>query len=198
MRFVIAALLLLLIGGCGGDSNQSGPYLYGGATTEKIDYQAASKAQQASRDNEQAQMRQELELQQLKNSAELEKARLEHNATLYQANLQQEVALSAQALSRELHQSQSEMQKWWIIAIIGALGIVLFFIYLIMRKRQEFIAKQQSEKLQHEKTLKEQEMRLQMAQKVLDTIASGKVSHDQQERLISALEPKSPESLTHP
>ncbi|MBN2895186.1 MAG: hypothetical protein JXK05_04745 [Campylobacterales bacterium] len=130
MPFLVAALLLLLLSGCGDESNQSRPYLYGDSTTEKIDYQAASKIQQTLRDNTQAQ-------------------ELERNATLHQATLQHQSTLSAQAPTRELHTSQSKIHKWWIVAIIAALGIVLFFIYLIMRKRQEFILQQQSEKNTH-------------------------------------------------
>ncbi len=41
-------------------------------------------------------------------------------------------------------------------------------------------------------------MRLAMAQKVLDTIASGKISDEQQERLLHALEPTQTDTLTHP
>jgi len=198
MRLLLFPFLLVLLG-CQQGSNQTQPYLYGTTPANKtVNYKesVSEKKELAQIDADTQQeiarinMQKEIEVQRLKNDVERQKAELETNSSIQKAVIEKEVALSAQELSKNLHESQSAMQKWWLLGLLGALGIVLFFIYLMVQKRNAMQLRLQNEKLEHEKQLKEQEMRLNMAHKILDTLASGQVSQEQQERLLDALEQK--------
>jgi large-conductance mechanosensitive channel len=202
--FLLLFLAIFFLASCQESNNKTRPYLYGttnehktvrynDAITEKRELaqiDAKTKEEIARIDMQKA-----IEVQKLKSSAEVQKATLEQNSSIEKAKINKEVALSEQALTKELHASDSSMQKWWLLAVIVGLIIVLFFIYLMVRKRHTLQMQLQNEKLEHEKQLKEQEMRMHMANKILDTLSSGKISQEQQNRLLNALEQKSDPQL---
>jgi hypothetical protein len=201
--------LLILVGflGCQEGSQNSKPYLYGTNTTTKkiVPYNNALDAKrelaqiEAKSHEEIARinMQKEIEVQRLKNDAELHKTQIQTDGTLQKAHIDKDVALSAQELSKALQESQSVMQKWWLIGALVGLVFILFFIYLMKQKRNALQLKLQNEKLEYERQLKEQEMRMNMATKILDTLASGQVSQEHQDRLLNALEQKSDDKLPH-
>jgi hypothetical protein len=203
---LLLPLLLLGLLGCQEGSKKTQPYIYGANTTKKIvpynntlDTKRELAQIEAKSHEEIARinMQKEIEVQRLKNDAVLHKTQIETNGSIQKAHLNKEVALSAQELSKELQESQSVMQKWWLLGALVSLIFILFFIYLMKQKRNALQLKLQNEKLEYEKQLKEQEMRMSMATKILDTLASGQISQEHQDRLLDALEQKSDDKLPH-
>ena len=118
-------------------------------------------------------MKKEIEVQKLKNDSQIKTA-----------SMQKEVKISEQMLKTKIAKEQNEMQKWWLLGIALALLIVLFFVYLMFKKRNEMQLQMAKERLEHERSLKEQELKVQMNMKLLETITSDKISPQHQERLI--------------
>lgn len=149
--------------------------------TAKID---ASKEQEIAKIN----MQKEIEVQRLKNEARLREAEIKKELEKEKSKLTKEVELAKNDTKKVLQQESNKMQSWWIMALIFLVFIVVIFTYLSIQKKRKDALKMHEEKLQHEAYLKEQEMKLKMAEKVLDTLASGNLSEENEQLLINSLQ----------
>jgi hypothetical protein len=67
----------------------------------------------------------------------------------------------------------------------------------MFRKRREDKLKMHEDELQKEMYLREKELQVKMAEKILDTIASGKLSEEREQHLLEALDKTTAPALTH-
>jgi hypothetical protein len=120
------------------------------------------------------------ELEKIRMMAQLEKQKILLQEEKKQIKFQQKIELSQQINNMEL--------KRYFIIIIALLGLVSsFFIFYYFKKRREDKLQAYNDNLKKYFHQKENDARVKIAEKMLDTIASGNLSKSQENQLISAL-----------
>ncbi|OQX59861.1 MAG: hypothetical protein B5M52_02035 [Helicobacteraceae bacterium 4484_230] len=209
MRYFLSFVLLFLLAGCNEDgfySNRSQPYIGGGngghkaaqnsdikliGGSKKEDVETARIKAEAEKEIARINMEKEVLIQKLKGATEVEKAGIskeiaekQAEAARQKAVIDKDIAIKHDQTQRQIAQSSHEMQKWIIlVAGLFLLGLIIFIFYNSSRNRKERL-KMHKDRLDQELYLKEQEMRVKIAERVLDTIASGKLNPEQENRLI--------------
>ena len=92
-----------------------------------------------------------------------------------------------------LASAQQEINSITKIAILIASFIafgVMILIFYIFKRYQENKTTLEREKMRLEKELREKELKTQMAQKLIETLANSNLTKEQQERLISLIDSK--------
>ncbi len=139
---------------------------------EKVKADAASQEKIATIEKEQA-----VELKQIESSTSLSKIEITKELAL------EEIKNERVAIENSHKTSTS-------VLVVIAVALALLFIYLFYtssRNRKERLRKHENE-LMLKLQLKEQEVKMKMAQKVLDSITSGKLTPEQENRLVQTLE----------
>jgi len=193
MRYFSLLFILLLLSGCNNSNNNSRPYMAGGqldpsnrtttsvkVVTAKID---STKEQEIAKIN----MQKEIEIQRLKNEGAISQAHINKETQIHSATLTKDVELAKNETKKVMQKENSKMQTWWLIAIVSLILIVLIFIYLSIQKSRKDKLVIHHEKLEHELHIKEQEIKLKMAEKVLDALSSGNLSEKNEEMLINSI-----------
>jgi len=129
------------------------------------------------------------ELEKLKKEQMLEKIRLEADLQKQKVQLQMEKdkALLKQKMSQIQLESDMEIKRYFVAILFILLLIITYFIYLYFRIRHQ--NKLQAYKDNLEKYFHQQEnmTKLRIAEKIIDTVASGKLDKSQESELIKAL-----------
>ena len=150
----------------------------------------------------------ELALKQNIKKAELQQrlAQIEAQKELEIQKIQKELKLKELEIQKERMRLEMENQKLiakeelkakeqLYLLLIGAFLILLMFIgivlYIYKKRKDKILA--YHDNLEKYFRLKENESKIAIANKIIDTIASGKLSPEQEQRLISVL--KSPENI---
>ncbi len=187
---------LFLLSGCNNSSSRSQPYISGShldpnnrtntsvqVVTAKID---STKEQEIAKIN----MQKEIEIQRLKNESIIREASIKKELEIQRSNLLKEVEIAKNETQKQMQKENSKMQYWWLFAIASLILVILLFIYLSVRRGRKDKLTIHHEQLEQELHLKEQEMKLKIAEKMLDTLASGNLSEKNEEILINSLSNK--------
>jgi biopolymer transport protein ExbB/TolQ len=143
-----------------------------------------------------AQTRQELakieaqkELEKLKKEQMLEKIRLEADLQKQKVQLQMEKdkALLAQKMSQMQLQSDMEIKRYFVGILLVVLLIATYFIYLYFRIRHQNKLQAYQDNLEKYFHQQENMTKMRIAEKIIDTVASGKLDKAQERELIKAL-----------
>jgi len=187
--------LLSLLGGCGNDNRTSQPYVMGHPNTKKAEVYSIKKEDpairiatiQAQTQKEVARINKERDLELLKIKEETKKEAL---------SIEKEKNTNEHNLSVAIHQSESFFKTStlfiFVISFLALLGLTLY----IFKKRHADKMKIHEDELQKEMYIKEKELQVRMAEKILDTIATGKLSEDEEKHLLATLDKATPE-ITH-
>ncbi len=196
IRFFVVVLLMFVIAGCGVDSDKQEiiklqqenrvllkeRILLDTNRTMVMDsqtlaYRNSEKLASIEMKKEIAKIEQTKEIEALKLKQELEKKKLENEKLLSQKRIEQ---------NRELSELENELRlKRYIIALVALLvAIISFFIYLYYKRKRENKLKAYNDNLDKYFRSKENEARVKIAEKILDTISSGKLSIEHEARLI--------------
>jgi TolA-binding protein len=189
MRALLATLaLLLLFIGCSDERSSNTPqrpYLMGqsvpqrnAAQTEANRAVAIAKIEAQSRE----------EVARINRERDLEMQRLEQQTAREKISAEKEVAFR----QNEAQQREADNGYTLGIAAIAAAALlfaaVLALSFYFLRKRREDQLKMHSDTLEQEMAIREKELQAQMAEKILDTIASGTLSKEEETRLIETFE----------
>lgn len=184
-------IIMLLLTGCQQDNGQKRPYMVGGINKSEppvhSPYARAveDKATRIERAKIEAdtqeriariQMERDIALEQLKGNVDVTKAGLEKDVAL------EEVDVKRASLEQELGY---DMIKLYIIGSTILL-LFLFFIWHTMKNRHARLRMQENE-LSAKVQMKEQEMKIELATRVLETISTGKLAPEQESQLIDTL-----------
>ncbi len=122
----------------------------------------------------------EKELQKIKLQADVQQENL-------RLNKEKEIALFEQNL--RLKQEENRLAQSRYIMLLGALVIIIisFFIFYYFKKHHENKLKAYEDNLKKYLQQKEQESRNKIAEKLIDTIAAGKLDKNQEATLLNAL-----------
>jgi hypothetical protein len=187
VRIVPALLLsILFLAGCGDGSRQQQPYLmgqnpngpYGSRMQEKSDKIETAKIQaDAQKEIAKINKDRDIEVQKLISQTDVQKA------DINQAVAMQEVQTKRTAIEKE-HESST-----YVLMLIGAALFLLFlFLFYYTGKNRKAKLKMHEDDLMYRLKAQEQEMKMKMTEKMLDSITSGKLSPEQENRLIETLE----------
>jgi len=118
------------------------------------------------------------ELATINKETELEKIRL-------QSELKKENF--AQTLQLQTQKNEIKSQQYMMILIALVIIIISFFIFYYFKKRHENQLKAYEDNLKKYLQQKENDSRNKIAEKLIDTIASGKINKEQEATLLTAL-----------
>jgi hypothetical protein len=191
MRTLVIAVALLLLSSCSDERGNSSstpqqPYLMG---------QQQRNAAVASR----IEADRSVAIAKIKAQSREEIARINRERDLEMQRLEQQTAREKISAEREVAVQQNEAQQrkvdnGYTLGITAITAAALLFAALLavsvyfLRKRREDRLKMHSDTLEQEIAIKERELQVRMAEKILDTIASGTLSKEEEARLIETFE----------
>jgi len=152
--------------------------------------------------------KQELELKKLQVQQEQELARIQLQASL--ANIEKEKSLELQKMQNEIKEKELsangekelelikqkltlqesnnllDFQKYVLIFLAFAVLVIAAFVFYYMKKKREDELRAYNDNLKKYFHIKENETRMKIAQKILETISDGHLSKENEQKLINA------------
>lgn len=200
MKQVYILTLLLMMagtfGGCGDDNRQT-PYVMGErAAVEKPANTAPAANKSSAVTIATIEAETQKEVAKINKERDLELQKMQHTTKLVEIKAQNEMAEKEHNLSVSINEGEIAFKNSTLL--VGSLTILLFFVlsFYIFKKRREDKMKMHDDVLQKEMYIREKELQVQMAEKILDTIASGKLSAEREQHLLETLDKTTP-SLPH-
>ncbi len=193
MKKLLALLLLLvffIFAGCG-DNNRQDPYIMGQKPAEKKRvYSVENKNSAVTIAGIEAETQKEIAKINKERDVELHK--IEQNTKLIELKTHNDMAEKEHNLSAYMQQSEIAFKNSTLIVIVLAMISIAALTLYIFRKRREDKLKMHEDELQKEMYLREKELQVKMAEKILDTIASGKLSEEREQHLLETLDRATP------
>ena len=196
-KLSILILLSVAFFGCGNDNRQN-PYMMGQKPSQKAKiYTVSSKPKSSEVTIATIEAETQKEIAKINKERDLEIKKMEEKTKLIELKTQNEMAIKEHNLSTFVQESTFAFKNSTLI--IAALSFFMFMalVIYIFRKRREDKLKMHEDELQKEMYLREKELQVKMAEKILDTIASGKLSEEREQHLIEALDKTTTPTLTH-
>ena len=169
------------------------------AESIQLDYANARVKLEKEQEIERLQLETELQKRKLANEKETTLAEIAHKSEVEKLRIQQELEKEklAQITAQIAAEKNLELEKY----LFGLLGlfmiIVAFFIYYYFKKRREDKLIAYNDNLKKYFYFKESERRSKMAEKVLETIAEGKLSKEDKVMLLKAMRETEIDEVTH-
>jgi hypothetical protein len=182
---VVPALLLLL--GC--EDEPQKPYLMGEKPPQtRTVYTISSKPKTDAVAIARIEAESKKEIAAINMQRDLELQKIEQQTKLHEVAADKEIALKAQEVQTAQENNDYTLRKstLTLLALFAAALLALAF-YFFRKWRQEKVQMHRAE-IEKELTIKEKELQVKMAEKILDTLASGKLSQEEERKLIEALE----------
>ncbi len=188
IKNILAVLAFLFFSGCDAD-------LF---NTKKVDTLEKEKQElQTKLKTKQQQIQAELEKEKLSTQAALEKEKLKTQAEIEKARIekekQQELEKIRQQSIIEQEKSKNELIRYGFMLLALLMIIAAFFIYLYFKRKREDKLRAYEDNLKKYFLFKENEMKLKLAEKILDTVKEGELSKEDQKKLISIVTAQSDE-----
>ncbi|QOP45062.1 hypothetical protein [Sulfurimonas paralvinellae] len=195
MKLIILLVMTLLFSGCNfGESKEE---IAAKRLQEKKAFEekiADSKEVQlkkidAQKEQELAKIESQTTLAKLEKEQLLEKIRLEAQAQKEKIMLEQAKEKAAnEAKLREIeHQDSMEIKRYLLVILFLILVIASYFIYLYFRRRHDDKLRAYQDNLDKYFHQQENMTKMRIAEKIIDTVASGELDKEQQRELIKAL-----------
>jgi len=189
---LLLILLTVLFSGCGGDSNRyQAPYVIGKKPVENHGVYRLMPEKQSKDDsavavaNIEAQSQKEIAL--INKERDLEIKALEVKTKLTEIETKNALAVKEHNLTSMVKEQEIAFKNSTLTLISVALVAFFLLAVYIFRKRREDRLKMHEDALQQEVYLKEKELQVKMAEKILDTIASGNLSPEREQHLLETL-----------
>jgi len=206
MRYFFFLISLLMLSGCNEGGTNTRPYISGtqhkqapvqnaqyGVRRDSDKVAAAKIIAESEQELARINMEKEVLLQKLKSVTEVEKAHLNKEIALKQveadkhkALITKEIAVTQEQTQRQIALNANDLQKWVLLVVaFFLLAVVIFVFYNTNRNRKERL-KMHQDNLDQTLRIKEQEMRVKIAEHLIDAMASGKLSAEQENKLLGA------------
>ncbi len=184
MKFIILLSFILLFSACN--------------LTESKEDIAAKKVEEKKAFEEKIADAKEVQLKKIDAQKEQELARINSQttlATLEKEQLLEKIKLEAQAEKeafeaklRELErQDAMELKRYLLLILFLLLVIISYFVYLYFKRRHDDKLRAYQDNLDKYFHQQENMTKMRIAEKIIDTVASGKLEKEQESELIKAL-----------
>jgi hypothetical protein len=177
---------LLLLGGCGEGSRQQQPYLMGQNPKGPYGTQTQERSEKIETAKIQAQTQKEIA--RINKERDVEVQKLISQTDVTKAGINKEVAMEEVRTKKSAIEKEHESSLYVLIVIAAALTLLFLFLFYYTGRNRKARLKMHEDELMYKLRLQEQELKMKMAEKMLDSIASGKLSPEQENRLIETLE----------
>ena len=186
MRGLIFGLFsLLLLTGCG-DESQQRPYLMGQNPNNPYAVRTQARSEKVETAKIQAEAQKEIAL--INKERDIEVQKLISQTDVTKADINKEVAIEEVHTKKAAIENAHE-QTTYLFWLLGAALILLFwFLFYYTGKNRKERLKIHEDELLYKLRAQEQEMKMKMAEKMLESITSGRLSPEQENRLIETLE----------
>ena len=187
MRYLLFFPLLLLIG-CN-DSSHQRPYVIDNTPEKKVERTLMNvhTPDEIKLATIESQTKKELAEIERKKALEIEAIRREVETKKIEA--EKEIAMQKEAISsQKLLQEKEKSNNYALIILFIFIASLLTLIYFL-RKRREDKLKMHEEEL----NLKEKELQVKIAEKMLDTLSSGNLTPNEEQRMLEIFEKRSKE-----
>jgi len=209
IKNIIFILAILLFSGCEIDLFNDKKVEQLQRENSELQAKQQAKAITLEHQNARVALEKEQELKRLQLEAELEKQRLDNSKETSLVEIKTKAEVERLRLEKELEktkliqesarieaQKRLELEKY-LFALLGLLMIIVsFFIFYYFKKRREDKLIAYNDNLKKYFLFKEQERRTRIAEKVLETIAEGKLSKEDEARLVRAMDMTNVDQLT--
>jgi len=132
------------------------------------------------------------EIARINKERDLELQKIQQKTKLAELKSRNDLAVKEQNLSAFALETDYAFKKSTLTVVSLTLAALLALIFYIFRKRREDGLKMHHDEIEKEIYLRERELQVRMAEKILDTIASGKLSKEEERHLLEALEKAAP------
>lgn len=186
IRVLFGLVALLLLAGCGEGTSKQQPYLIGQNPKGPYASQIKERSEKIETAKIQAETQKEIAI--INKERDIEVQKLISQTDVTKAGINKEVAIEEVAVKKDALEKEHEYSTalLWLIGT-AVLLLFLFLFYYTGKNRKERLKKHEDE-LMAKLRMQEQEMKMKVAEKMLDSITSGKLSPEQETRLIEALE----------
>ncbi len=118
--------------------------------------------------------------------------KMEQETRLSELKTQNEMALKEHNLSVFVQESEFAFKNsTLLVAALATLSFLALAFYIFKKRREDKLMMHENE-LQKEMFIREKELQVKMAEKILDTIASGKLSEEREQHLLETLDKATP------
>ena len=197
INLLILIVTLFFIAGCGNDNRQS-PYMMGEKPADqKRVYTVPYKQKDSAVTIAAIEAETQKEIAKINKERDVELQKIEQNTKLAELKTQNEMAIKEHNLSTFVQESEYAYKNSTLLILAFAIIIFASLAFYTFRKYRKDKLKMHEEQMQNEMYLKEKEMQMHMAEKILDTIASGKLSEEREQHLLEALDKTTTPTLPH-
>ncbi len=191
-QFTLILLMAAVFAGCGDNSTQN-PYMMGEKPADKKQvYTVSNQSKDSAVVIASIEGETQKEIAKINKERDVELQKLAQNTKLVEINAQNEIAVKEHNLSTFVQESDYAFKKSTLIVVSFALIAFLALALYMFRKRREDKLKMHENELQKEMYIREKELQVKMAEKILDTIASGKLSKEREQHLLETFDKAAP------
>ncbi len=194
---LLSIVVLVFVSGCGNENRQN-PYMMGEKPAEKKRvYTVTAKKKETAVTIATIEAETQKEIAKINKERDVEIQKMEQNTKLAELKTHNEMAVKEHNLSTFVQESTFAFKNSTLIVVaLGSITLLGLILY-IFRKRREDKLKMHEDELQKEMFIREKELQVQMAEKILDAIASGKLSDEREQHLLEALDKTTTPTLIH-
>ena len=183
-RAFAGILFALLIAGCGEGTSKQQPYLIGQNPKGPYAPQERSDKIEAAKIRATAQK----EIAMINKARDIEVQRLVSQTDVTKAGINKEVAIEEVKAKKVAIENEHEFSTYLLWLLGGVFALLFLFLFHYTGKNRKERIKRHEDDLMAKMRMQEQEMKMKMAEKMLDSITSETLSPEQKTRLIEALE----------
>jgi len=183
IRLLFGLLTVFLLAGCG-EGNRQQPYLMG--QNPKGPYAAQERSEKIETAKIQADTQKEIA--RINKERDIEVQKLISETDVAKADLNKAVAMEEVQTKKTAIEKEHEYSTYLLLLFGAGLALLFLFLFYYTAKNRKARLKMHEEEMMYKLRVQEQEMKMKMAEKLLESIGSGKLSPEQENRLIETLE----------
>jgi large-conductance mechanosensitive channel/uncharacterized protein YceK len=191
---VVFWLALLFLSGCNSVQNDTNttdtkPYILNTSTPYALKEQKAQEQelQQKALDVEVIKVESAQEIAKINMQRDIAIEKIKAESLLEQQKLQQQIALNEHSIATKKEDNDLYIHKYYVVATLLGFFVVAALLFLLYRNYNKTKMQIHKDNLEKERAFHEDELKLRLAEKMLDTIASENINEDDKQDLIRTL-----------
>jgi len=191
MRYIFLIISLWLLSGCGNDFDRTKPHVVG--TQNSIAQQPKYYGNKPEVDHKSViesvkiRAKTEKEIALINKQRDITLEKLKQEANLQKADIDKEIEFKKSDTEIVLLEHSVSIQKIYMILIAVGMFTAIIFAFYFLQKRRKDRLKMHEDILHKEMYIKDREIQAKMAERILDTLEKGKLSSEQQSKLVETL-----------